>query len=660
MFNARPFVVPAFFAVFVTFYPPVLALAGNAPSTRTLDVTSFGARGDGKTDDTVAVQKAIDACKAGDALLFPEGRFLVRSVVLKPGVHYLGKEAVIARPDHQPGWTRTFTTSYSSDEDSALTTLEGLTFDGNRKNQGPYTKYEQGQSHLVFLAADPAHKGRVRALVKNCHFRECVADGLSVYTNVDVQAQDCSSYNCFRGGFVLTGGNTKAAVKGFTSDGTEHSVGFDIEVDGAGYGKTLRIELTMERLRLKDGHFDIAVGDASKVEVRDAVSRSGFCLCASNSTVKISDCDLGVGRFTDAWNRIVFPGKTTFERCRFTLRPELNEPTPAPKKWAAIHIYWNISGTSYRDQRLEFTDCKFDVDDQVGPEDITYGIYAERDGPLNNSLSLCDCTFSDRFQKEIEMLGGAPQTSNKKAVPPIRCEGVYPMHLQGICTDEKSLFWSFTDALVKTEMGGRIRKKVAVANHHGDLCYHDGKVYVAVNLGKFNDPRGNADSWVYVYDAENLREVARHKVPEVVYGAGGIGYHGDRFVVVGGLPPGIKENYAYEYDKDFKFIRKQTIQSGYTLMGIQTVAYSGGFWWFGCYGKPEILLKTDASFRLVGKYEFNGSLGIVGRADGRFLVARGRSLPGKGHTASVVVAEADPQKGLVIRQSGLTPPQPTK
>jgi hypothetical protein len=218
---------------------------------------------------------------------------------------------------------------------------------------------------------------------------------------------------------VLTGGNTKAVVKGFTSDGTEHSVGFDIEVDGAGYGKTLRIELTMERLRLKDGHFDIAVGDGSKVEVRDAVSRSGFCLCAPSSTVTISDCDLGVGRFADAWNRIVFPGKTTFERCRFTLRPELNEPNSPPKKWAAIHIYWNISGTSYRDQTLEFTDCDFGVDDQVGREDITYGIYAERDGSLNNSLSLHNCTFSDRFQKKIEMLGGALRTSTRKVGTPM-------------------------------------------------------------------------------------------------------------------------------------------------------------------------------------------------------------------------------------------------
>jgi hypothetical protein len=35
-------------------------------------------------------------------------------------------------------------------------------------------------------------------------------------------------------------------------------------------------------------------------------------------------------------------------------------------------------------------------------------------------------------------------------------------------------------------------------------------------------------------------------VPEVFHGAGGTGYHDGRFVVIGGLPPGVEENYVYE------------------------------------------------------------------------------------------------------------------
>src|SRR5690606_29746611 len=79
----------------------------------------------------------------------------------------------------------------------------------------------------------------------------------------------------------------------------------------------------------------------------------------------------------------------------------------------------------------------------------------------------------------------------------VTCEGTYPHHLQGICADDEAIYWSFTTTLVKTNLDGDLLKSVPVANHHGDLCHHDGKLYVAVNLGKFNDPQGNADSWVY-------------------------------------------------------------------------------------------------------------------------------------------------------------------
>jgi len=241
----------------------------------------------------------------------------------------------------------------------------------------------------------------------------------------------------------------------------------------------------------------------------------------------------------------------------------------------------------------------------------------------------------------------------------VHCEGVYPRHLQGICTNDRdSIFWCFTDVLVKTDRQGRMVKKVAVANHHGDLCYQEGKVYVAVNLGKFNELAGKADSWVYIYDATDLSELARHRVPEVVHGAGGIAHHDGRFFLVGGLPKAFEENYVYEYDEDFRFIKRHVINSGYTYLGIQTAAYSRGHWWFGCYGTPSVLLETDADFRTLGKHTFDAALGIVGLPDGSFLVGRGKHSPGTGHTGSAMVADADEKQGLVVRagpKAGTTP-----
>ncbi len=242
------------------------------------------------------------------------------------------------------------------------------------------------------------------------------------------------------------------------------------------------------------------------------------------------------------------------------------------------------------------------------------------------------------------------------AFQPASCEGSYPRHLQGICTDDKdAIYWSWTDFLVKTDTAGRMLKKVPVASHHGDLCHHDGRVYVATNLGKFNRPAGEADSWVYVYDGETLAELAKHPVPELVHGAGGMAFRDGKFFIVGGLPPDVNENYIYEYDKNFQFQKRHVLASGYTLMGIQTVTYADGAWWFGCYGKPAVLLRADENFTFKGKWEFNASVGISPIGNGRFLIAENTahkdvSGKAKSNEAKVVIARPDVKSGLAFEE----------
>ncbi len=231
----------------------------------------------------------------------------------------------------------------------------------------------------------------------------------------------------------------------------------------------------------------------------------------------------------------------------------------------------------------------------------------------------------------------------------VACEGEYPRHLQGVCTDGKdAIFWSFTTRLVKTDRDGKITRQVDVASHHGDLCFHEGKVYVAVNLGKFNDPKGNADSWVYVYDAADLSLLARRHTPEAFHGAGGVAFHDGTFLVVGGLPDDVTENYVYEYDAAFRFVKKHALAGGHTLMGVQTAAFADGHWWFGCYGDPKILLKVDASLKRVERFEFDCSLGIVPVGPGKFLVARGGSTKDKRLTGRLVPAVPDEERGLKV------------
>jgi hypothetical protein len=224
------------------------------------------------------------------------------------------------------------------------------------------------------------------------------------------------------------------------------------------------------------------------------------------------------------------------------------------------------------------------------------------------------------------------------ATPTVSCAGEYPKHLQGVCMDDAgNLYWSWTTSIVKTDATGTILAQVDAPNHQGDLCYVDGSIYVAVNLGKFNKPAGQADSWVYQFDAGSLKLVKQYPVQEAVHGAGGMEFVDGHFFVVGGLPEDYDRNFVFEYDRDFKFVRKHEILSGWTQLGIQTAFFKDGCWWFGCYGKPAVLLKVSRDFKDVGVYHFNASVGITSDSAGprEFLVAVDKANKDKKHSAKL-------------------------
>ena len=143
----------------------VICAMGVVPTMavgKTCNVRSFGAKGDGKTKDTVAIQKAIDRCtsgKGGGTVEVPDGTFVIAPILLKSNMTlHLEKGATLLgspdRADYPLGRFARHPTVQplvsSFNAENIAITGEG-TIDGNGK---VWWDYVQGVNNASVLGTD--------------------------------------------------------------------------------------------------------------------------------------------------------------------------------------------------------------------------------------------------------------------------------------------------------------------------------------------------------------------------------------------------------------------------------------------------------------------------------------------------------------------------
>jgi len=130
---------PAASPAIATVAPP--ASSPPAYEQTILDVKQYGAAGDGTTDDTGAIQAAIDAVPSGGGtIIFPPGTYIVaptrtKGIIIRSNLRIAGSgaQSVIRIKDHSGDWPSLFSQRAGNNTVENVT-VEDLTFDSNILN----------------------------------------------------------------------------------------------------------------------------------------------------------------------------------------------------------------------------------------------------------------------------------------------------------------------------------------------------------------------------------------------------------------------------------------------------------------------------------------------------------------------------------------------
>ncbi len=370
-------------------------------------------------DITKEIQTVLDfyTGKGVKSFSFPEGKYFVETINVRPGMALRGNETTLTRIPNQPKFSRMFTTSkfkHSGDLDTSESlSFQGFTLDGNLKSQGEYKKYQLEQQALIFLSADNKKSGKQKVIIRDCKFLNNAGDGIHVYTNVDVEIYNCEAVNVFRGGITITGGHSKIRVKAFKAYGDLHATGIDIEVDGKGFNDTYEVDIVMENVDLQ-GDCDIGIRKGTFIGKNIICHNAPYHFLATNGEISIYDSHFVGGSLKESV--IKFPKNVKFENCTFSIKD-----TKFKENFGA-NIYWTTNSYSGSNQQLTFKNCEFKLLSENKSKNNTYGIFTRADmRERNNILNIIDCTFSGPWNYSYYMRQGGnvninniSQSSNNK------------------------------------------------------------------------------------------------------------------------------------------------------------------------------------------------------------------------------------------------------
>jgi hypothetical protein len=137
-----------------------------------INVLDFGATGNGSTDDTTAIQAALDSITTSGTVFFPAGTYIASTLSLSKSCSLVGAEyssTTLKLKNSATANTDFITTNYQNN-----IKISGLFFDGNGANQS-YTA-DNGQNGILV-------RNSQNVIIAECRFKDWGKDGVLLYSD---------------------------------------------------------------------------------------------------------------------------------------------------------------------------------------------------------------------------------------------------------------------------------------------------------------------------------------------------------------------------------------------------------------------------------------------------------------------------------------------
>jgi parallel beta-helix repeat protein len=296
-----------------------------------INVKDFGAKGDGVTDDAVAIQRAIDRASSGSTVYIPAGIYMLGTSAGSPSTNIFPIQTAL--------WLKASGVTIKGDGASTVlklmphkkmrilsitgnnNTIDSIVFDGNKSQRNDSGGYENiGNDVVDGLIVGESYREHIT--VQNCEIRNGIETGVGFWKNNYALVQNCYIHNngtleAGGSGIDLSGGLSNKAINNRLIGNT-----YGIWSSFGSNGTEIRNNIIQnsQRTGLALGGFDPTGGDKNYIIDGNTISGSGWAGVSinyiqggiltnnrvinnnANDGIQIYDYDAVIGKHPSNWS----------------------------------------------------------------------------------------------------------------------------------------------------------------------------------------------------------------------------------------------------------------------------------------------------------------------------------------------------------------------